>query len=157
MLHGGVDAGVYNASAESLFYNKTLNKKLISTTKKDFRMDKATSIEQLKELVKIFCEERDWDQYHNAKDLAIGIITESSELLEHFRFKSGKEVEELFEQKRKKEEISEELADILFFILRLAEKYKIDLSQELQKKLEKNSERYPIEKSKGLNKKYNEL
>ena len=120
-------------------------------------MDGTTNIEQLKELVKTFCEERDWDQYHNAKDLAIGIITESSELLEHFRFKSGKEVEELFEQKRKKEEISEELADILFFILRLAEKYKIDLSQELQKKLEKNSEKYPIEKSKGLNKKYNEL
>ena len=57
-------------------------------------MDHETNIQALKEKVKLFCEERDWDQYHNAKDLAIGIITESSELLEHFRFKSEKEIEE---------------------------------------------------------------
>jgi len=122
---------------------------------KDFRMDDKTSVEQLKELVKTFCEERDWDQYHNAKDLAIGIITESSELLEHFRFKSAKEVEEVIRQK--KGEISEELADVLYFVLRLAERYEIDLSEGLQKKLDKNTKKYPIEKSKGLNKKYNEL
>ncbi len=66
-------------------------------------MDDKTNIKQLKEMVKAFCEERDWDQYHNAKDLAIGIITESSELLEHFRFKSTKEVDDLFKDKFKKE------------------------------------------------------
>ena len=120
-------------------------------------MDDKTNIKQLKEMVKAFCEERDWDQYHNAKDLAIGIITESSELLEHFRFKSTKEVDDLFKEKIKKEEISEELADVLFFILRFAEKYHIDLSDELEKKLDKNAEKYPIEKSRGYNKKYNEL
>ena len=119
-------------------------------------MDDKTTIKQLKELVKEFCEERDWDQYHNAKDLAIGIITESSELLEHFRFKSEEEVNGLFKNKIKKDEISEELADVLFFILRLAEKYHIDLSDELKKKLEKNIQKYPIEKAKGSNKKYTE-
>ena len=117
-------------------------------------MDDKTTIKELKELVKEFCEERDWDQYHNAKDLAIGIITESSELLEHFRFKSAKEVEEVIKQK--KGEISEELADILFFILRLAQRYDIDLSSEFQKKMEKNTKKYPIEKAKGSNKKYTE-
>jgi NTP pyrophosphatase (non-canonical NTP hydrolase) len=120
----------------------------------DFLMDSQTNIKQLKELVKKFSEERDWDQYHNAKDLAIGIITESSELLEHFRFKSAKEVEEVIKQK--KEEISEELSDILFFILRLAQRYDIDLSSEFQKKMEKNAKKYSIEKSKGSNKKYTE-
>ena len=65
-------------------------------------MDDKTNIKQLKEMVKAFCEERDWDQYHNAKDLAIGIITESSELLEHFRFKSEKEVEEVIKQKKRR-------------------------------------------------------
>ena len=120
----------------------------------DFLMDSQTNIKQLKELVKKFSEERDWDQYHNAKDLAIGIITESSELLEYFRFKSEKEVEEIIIQK--KEEISEELADILFFTLRLSQKYDIDLSAEFQKKIEKNAKKYPIEKSKGSNKKYTE-
>jgi NTP pyrophosphatase (non-canonical NTP hydrolase) len=120
-------------------------------------MDNKTNIKQLKEMVKAFCEERDWDQYHNAKDLAIGIITESSELLEHFRFKSELEVDNLFKEKIKKEEISEEVADVLFFILRFAEKYHIDLSDELKKKLDKNAQKYPIEKSRGHNKKYNEL
>ena len=119
-------------------------------------MDDKTNIKQLKEMVKTFCEERDWDQYHNAKDLAIGIITESSELLEHFRFKSETEVDDLFKEKIKKEEISEELADVLFFILRFAEKYHIDLSDELKKKLDKNVQKYPIEKAKGSNKKYTE-
>jgi len=119
-------------------------------------MDDKTNIKQLKEMVKAFCEERDWDQYHNAKDLAIGIITESSELLEHFRFKSGTEVDDLFKEKLKKDEISEELADVLFFILRFAEKYHIDLSDELKKKLDKNAQKYPIEKVKGSNKKYSE-
>jgi len=119
-------------------------------------MDDKTNIKQLKEMVKTFCEERDWDKYHNAKDLAIGIITESSELLEHFRFKSGNEVDDLFKEKFKKEEISEELADVLFFILRFSEKYHIDLSEELKKKLDKNVQKYPIEKAKGSNKKYTE-
>jgi NTP pyrophosphatase (non-canonical NTP hydrolase) len=120
-------------------------------------MDDKKTVKQLKELVKTFCEEREWDQYHNAKDLAIGIITESSELLEHFRFKSEEEIDDFFHNKGKKEEISEELADVLFFILRFAEKYHIDLSEELKKKLDKNTEKYPIEKSRGRNKKYNEL
>ena len=118
-------------------------------------MDETITIAELKDSVKRFCEERDWDQYHNAKDLAIGIITESSELLEHFRFKSIKEVEEVIIHK--KEKISEELADILFFILRLAQRYDIDLSREFQEKIEKNAKKYPIEKSKGSNKKYTEF
>ena len=119
-------------------------------------MDDKTNVAQLKQMVKAFCEERDWDQYHNAKDLAIGIITEASELLEHFRFKSETEVDDLFKEKQKKAEISEELADVFFFVLRLAEKYHIDLNDELQKKLEKNIVKYPIEKAKGSNKKYTE-
>ena len=54
-------------------------------------MDDKTTINDLKERIRLFCEERDWDRYHNAKDLAIGIITEAAELLEHFRFKSNEE------------------------------------------------------------------
>lgn len=119
-------------------------------------MDNKTTIQELKDKVKKFCEDRDWDQYHNAKDLAIGIVTESSELLEKFRFKSEKEIEYLLNSS-KKSEISEELADVLYFVLRLAQKYGIDLSQELENKINKNKIKYPIFKSKGSNKKYNEL
>lgn len=119
-------------------------------------VDSNTNISELKKQVKNFCDDRDWDQYHNAKDLAIGIITESSELLEHFRFKSEKEVERLFNNTIKRQEISEEMADVLFFLIRLAQRYDIDLTDELGKKMEKNEKKYPIEKAKGSNKKYTE-
>jgi NTP pyrophosphatase (non-canonical NTP hydrolase) len=119
--------------------------------------DKNISIAELKDIVRSFCEARDWDQYHGGKDLAIGVITESSELLEHFRFKSNEEVEKYFKDVKKKSEISEEMADILYFLLRMAQKYDIDLSNELLRKVKKNEVRYPICNSKGSNKKYNEI
>ena len=119
-------------------------------------MDNQTTIQELKNKIKKFCEDRDWDKYHNPKDLAIGIITESSELLEKFRFKSEKEIESMLKSS-KKEEISEELSDVLYFVLRLAQKYEIDISSVLDKKMKKNENKYPIEMSKGSNKKYTEL
>jgi NTP pyrophosphatase (non-canonical NTP hydrolase) len=120
-------------------------------------MDSKTNVNEMKEWVRKFCETRDWDQYHNAKDLAIGIITEASELLEHFRFKSKEEVEEMFKSAKKREELSEEMADVMYFLLRLAQVYNVDLTTELKKKLEKNEKKYPVEKAKGQNKKYTEL
>tara|TARA_Y100000031_G_scaffold127432_1_gene145093 strand:+ start:7584 stop:7943 length:360 start_codon:yes stop_codon:yes gene_type:complete len=119
-------------------------------------MDETTNILQLKEKIQKFCEDRDWDQFHNPKDLAIGIITEASELLENFRFKSEKEVEEIIKSEKRKE-ITEELADIVFFVLRFAQKYNVDLSKELEEKIKKSALKYPIEKAKGSNQKYTEL
>lgn len=120
------------------------------------KTDNKTTIRELKEKVRNFCEARDWDQFHNAKELAIGIVTEASELLQHFRFKSNNQVNEMFQDKLKKQEFSEEISDILFFILRLAQRYGIDLSLELENKIKKNGERYPVNKAKGSNKKYTE-
>ena len=119
-------------------------------------MDRQTNINELKEKVRVFCEERDWDQFHNAKDLTIGIVTEASELLEHFRFKSEKQVDEMFKNESKKQELTEEMADVLYFLVRLAQKYDVDLTTELNNKIKKNNERYPVEKVKGSNKKYSE-
>jgi NTP pyrophosphatase (non-canonical NTP hydrolase) len=118
-------------------------------------MDHKTNIHELKEKITKFCDERDWDKYHNAKDLAIGVITEASELLEHFRFKNEKETEEMLKDPEKRREISEEMSDVLYFILRLAERYDIDVATEFDKKMAKNAIKYPIDKVKGLNKKYN--
>jgi len=109
-------------------------------------MDSKTSIQELKEIAKKFCEERDWNKYHNAKDLAIGVITEASELLEHFRFKTSKEAEALLADSKKKQEICEEISDVLYFILRLAQKYNIDLTTEFKQKMEKTAKKYPVEK-----------
>jgi NTP pyrophosphatase (non-canonical NTP hydrolase) len=120
-------------------------------------MDSKTNVQELKEIVRKFCEERDWDQFHGAKELAVALIIESAELLERFRFKSDKEIEELFKDSEKREKISEEMADVLYFLLRLAQKYNIDLTTELKKKIEKNGKKYPVEKARGSNKKYSEF
>jgi len=119
--------------------------------------DDICTLSTLKDIVKTFCEDRDWDKFHNAKDLAIGIVTEASEVIEHFRFKSLQEIEAIFQDKNKKAEIAEELSDVLFFVLRFAQIYNIDLCTEFFRKIDKNAIRYPIAKSKGSNKKYTEV
>ena len=120
-------------------------------------MDSKTTLNELKEKIKTFCEERDWDQFHDAKELAIGIVTEASELLEHFRFKSKEQINEMFKNETKRNELTEEMADVLYFLIRMAQRYNIDLTTELNRKLDKNHKKYPIEKSKGSNKKYTEF
>ncbi len=119
--------------------------------------DSETTIRQLKQTVKEYCEERDWDQYHNPKDLAIGVITEAAELLEHFRFKSEKEMDKMLADQKKKGEISDEMSDVLMFIIRFAQKYDIDIAESFQRKMDQNTKKYPIDKAKGSNKKYDEL
>lgn len=114
--------------------------------KKNPDLDAHTSIQALKDRVKNFCEARNWDRFHNAKDLAIGIITESSELLEHFRFKNEAEVAVLFRKNRSRQAICEELVDILHTILRFAQKHQIDLTTELSKKMRKNERKYPVKR-----------
>jgi len=120
-------------------------------------MDKETNFHELKEKIKKLCDERDWDQFHGAKDLAIGVITESAELLEHFRFKSEQETESLFKNPEKREHIEDEMADVMWFLFRLAQKYDVDLSEAFKRKMAKFEKKYPVEKAKGSNKKYNEL
>ncbi|MGA2664194.1 MAG: nucleotide pyrophosphohydrolase [Nitrososphaerales archaeon] len=119
--------------------------------------DSVTTIRELKQVVKDFSDARDWDRFHGAKDLAIGMVTEASELLQEFRFKSDEEVEGLFRDSLKAEMIGDEIADTLYFILRISQRYNLDLTRELQRKMEKNAVNYPVEKSRGSNKKYGEL
>lgn len=118
-------------------------------------MDKDTKIDDLKEKVQKFCEARDWDQFHNPKDLAIMLITEASELLEIFRYKNEEEVKEIMNGK-KRVEVEEEVADIMFGLLRFAQMNDIDISSALKDKLIKNEKKYPADLVRGKNKKYNE-
>ncbi len=119
--------------------------------------DEDTTIAQLKEIVKKHCEERDWDQYHNPKELAIGASVEASELLEHFIYKSDTEMREMLNNPKKRREISEEMSDTLYYIVRLAQMNDIDLATAFSEKMEQNRKKYPIDKARGSNKKYNEL
>lgn len=115
------------------------------------------TVKSLTDKVQKFCEDRDWDQFHNPKDLAIGISTEANELLDIFRFKSEEEMKAIIMDDKKKEQIEDELADTLFFILRFAQMNQIDLGEILERKIAKNNEKYPVEKIKGKNLKYTEL
>lgn len=115
------------------------------------------SLDKMIQKVQDFCEERDWDQFHNPKDLAIGISTEANELLDIFRFKTDAEMKEMLNDPVKKEHIEEELADTLFFLLRFAQMYHIDLESCLEKKVQKNAQKYPVDKIKGKNLKYTEI
>ena len=100
----------------------------------------------MKGLVREFCEERDWDQYHNPKDLAIGMVTESSELLDIFRFKSSEDIEAIMADPVRSAHVREELSDVLYFALRFAQMNGIDLYTELVRKIGIDGEKYPVEK-----------
>ena len=112
------------------------------------------TVQELTDKVRKYCEARDWDQYHGPKDLAIGVITEASELLEHFRFLSEEQALELFEDEKSKEDIEDEIADVLFFLLRFSQRFDIDLERALCRKMEKSEKKYPVEKARGSNRKY---
>src|SRR6056297_990250 len=120
-------------------------------------MDDNTTIKELKNIVKKFCEARDWSQYHNPKDLAIGISTEANELLEIFRFKSEDEINEKLKNSNKRAKMENEVADVLFFILRFAQMNDIDLETTLKRKVKINKKKYPTDLFKGSNKKYDEI
>ena len=119
-------------------------------------MDKITTIESLKEIIGKFCDDRDWSQFHNPKDLAIGISTEAGELLDLFRFKNEEQISKIMNG-LKREQVADELADVLYFVLRFAQMNNIDLTTELKRKIELNGIKYPIEKAKGCSEKYKDL
>jgi len=117
--------------------------------------DATTDLQRLKLQVQQFCAERDWDQFHGAKDLAIGAVTEASELLEIFRFFNEEQAEALLKDESKRLAVGHELADVLFFLLRFAERYNFDLSQQFANKMEHNAKKYPAHEFRGKNHKSN--
>lgn len=102
-----------------------------------------------------FRNARDWKQFHNPKDVAISLTLEAAELLEHFQWKSPKEVEKHIRDN--KTAISEELADVLYWVLLLGHDLNIDPLKALDKKLKKNARKYPVKKAKGRHTKYDKL
>lgn len=106
----------------------------------------------LKEITDVLIEfrnERDWEQFHNPKDLAVALNIEAGELLETFLWKSHEEAD--------REKVKEELADVLAYSFLLAEKYDFDIKDIVLEKIRKNGEKYPVEKARGTAKKYSEL
>lgn len=102
-----------------------------------------------------FQKDRDWKKFHNPKDVALSLVLEATEVMEHFQWKDEIEAKEYI--KTHKAEIGEELADVLYWILLLSHDMDIDLVDAFNKKMNKNEEKYPVEKSKGKSLKYTEL
>ena len=108
-----------------------------------------TETKELIEALIKFRNERDWEQFHNPKDLALAINIEAGELLELFLWKNAKDAD--------REKVKEELADIFAFAFLLAEKYDFDVRQIVLDKIKQNEEKYPISKARGTAKKYDQL
>lgn len=106
-------------------------------------------LEELRQAIVKFTQERDWDQFHNGKDLALALSIEAAELNEAFLWKDASKVNV--------EKVKEELADIFNYAILIADKYDLDIKQIVLDKIRRNDEKYPVEKAYGSAKKYNEL
>jgi NTP pyrophosphatase (non-canonical NTP hydrolase) len=112
-------------------------------------------VEDLVKRIIDFRNARDWKQFHNPKDLSLSLVLEAGEVMEHFQWKNKKEIDEYV--KNHKDEIGEELADVLYWVLLMSHDLKIDILKALDNKIDKNEKRYPLEKAKGKHSKYNQL
>ncbi|MCW2260144.1 MULTISPECIES: nucleotide pyrophosphohydrolase [Sphingobacterium] len=108
-----------------------------------------SDIQHLLEQIRQFRDARDWEQFHNSKDLALALSIEASELLELFLWKDNEDADP--------DKLKKELADVLMYALLLADKHGLDIKEIVEEKMKLNNEKYPVEKAKGTAKKYNEL
>jgi len=102
-----------------------------------------------------FSAERDWGKFHSPKNLAIALSVEAAELLEHFQWISDADSADMTPATRTK--VGEELADVLIYLVQLADKLDVDLTKAANEKLQQNAEKYPVDKARGSSKKYSEL
>ena len=112
-------------------------------------------LHKLRDSLRQFAADREWDQFHSPKNLAMALSVEAAELLEHFQWLSDAESAALAQEKRAK--IGEELADVLLYLIRLADKLDIDLATAAKDKINVNASKYPTRKARGSNKKYTDL
>jgi dCTP diphosphatase len=109
----------------------------------------------LRDALRHFAADRQWDQFHSPKNLAIALSVEAAELLEHFQWLSEADSADMSSEKRAK--VREELADVLLYLIRLADKLDVDLALAAAEKMSINDVKYPADKARGSSKKYYEL
>ena len=111
--------------------------------------DASTTVAELRELVRRFVDERDWRQFHSPKNLSMSLAIEAAELMEHFQWIDANESRRAGEDNAKLAEVREELADVLAYVLALANALDLDLSAAVRDKMIKNAAKYPAEQSRG--------
>jgi NTP pyrophosphatase (non-canonical NTP hydrolase) len=118
-------------------------------------MNRTDSLDDIRRRLAAFVAERDWDQFHNPKNLAMALVGEAGELVEHFQWLTPEQSAALPRETR--EEVRLEIADVLLFLLRLCDKLDIDPLAAANDKLELNAKKYPVERSRGRATKYDKL
>lgn len=116
-----------------------------------------SEIEEILQKILQFRDERDWEQFHNLKDLSMGLSIEASELMELLLWKTPEEIEKYISNNNNLTKIKDELADIIIYCLLIKNELKLDINEIVSEKLKKNALKYPVESFKGCAKKYNEL
>lgn len=114
----------------------------------------ANDFNTLRDRLKAFAQERDWEQFHSPKNLAMALIVEAAELLEHFQWLTLEQSESLSGDKRREVEL--EMADIFIYLMRLCERLDVDLLEVVEDKIKMNEEKYPADVVRGSAKKYSE-
>lgn len=127
-------------------------KTMENNDKTDARPD---TLGELKDALRQFARDRDWDQFHSPKNLAAALAVEAGELLEPFQWLTDEESRQL--DPKQAAEVRDELADVLLYLVRLADKLDVDLAAAARDKLRKNGEKYPVEKARGVSRKYTDL
>jgi dCTP diphosphatase len=115
----------------------------------------ADSIEAITAEIRAFRDARDWQQFHAPKELAVAIVADAGELLQHFVWQNAEQSEKRAEER--KEAIGDEIADVAILLFEMADNLRIPLAQAMRSKLARNEQRYPVEKARGTNRKYDEL
>jgi NTP pyrophosphatase (non-canonical NTP hydrolase) len=113
------------------------------------------SFDELPTRLAAFARERDWEQFHSPKNLAMAVAAEAGELLEHFQWLTESESRELPDQQR--EQAALEMADVLLYLVRLADRLDVDLVAAAHRKIDLNGQKYPRDRSRGHSRKYTEL
>jgi len=113
------------------------------------------SISELTERIRTFVAAREWQQFHNPKDMAVAIAAEAGELLQHFVWQQPDQVEKRADERR--DEIASEIADVGILLFEMADLLGMNLGEVMEAKIERNEQRYPADKARGNNLKYNEL
>lgn len=111
--------------------------------------DQSTTVAQLRRLVAEFVTQRDWEQFHDPKNISTALAVEAAELMEHFQWLRSDQLEEACADAKQREGITEEVADVLAFVLAFANRMEIDLSSALASKMKKNALKYPAEEFRG--------
>jgi NTP pyrophosphatase (non-canonical NTP hydrolase) len=111
--------------------------------------DRATTVAELRELVRAFVDERDWQQFHSPKNLSMSLAIEAAELMEHFQWLTVAESRAVADDDRRRSDVAEELADVVSYALALANALRIDLSTALRDKMRKNAVKYPAAEFRG--------